>query len=82
MQNIASAGGETYTVGQAGPTIHYASGSSLDWARGVQNIKYSYTIELRDNGFYGLILPAKYIRPTSEEALIAVRSIAQSAFFK
>lgn len=82
MQNIAYGGGEPYTVGQAGPLIHYASGTSMDWAREAQNIKYSYTIELRDNGAYGVILPAKFIKPSSDEALIAVRTIAQSAYFQ
>lgn len=62
--------------------IHYASGSSMDWARGAQSIKYSYTIELPDNGLYGVILPAKFIRPSSDEGLIAVKTIAQSAYFK
>ena len=44
-----------------------SSGTSRDWARGVANIKYSFTIELRDQGQYGWLLPPEQIIPTGEE---------------
>ena len=52
------------------------TGGSDDWARGSAGIKYTYTIELRDKGYYGFILPAQYIIPTAREALAAVKTIA------
>lgn len=39
-------------------------------------IKYSYTIELRDTGKYGFILPPSEIIPTGKEAFVAVSALA------
>jgi len=44
-----------------------ATGASYDWAKGVAGIKYSYTIELRDRGHFGFLLPSSQIIPTGEE---------------
>lgn len=43
--------------------LDIASGISVDWAYGVQNITVGYTFELRDHreGSYGFILPANQI---------------------
>ncbi|RZC37365.1 carboxypeptidase B-like [Asbolus verrucosus] len=76
---IRSVGGPSYTVGPAANTLYPASGGSDDWAKGVAKFKYAYTIELRDNGRYGFVLPAAYIQPTGKEALAAVRVIAEAA---
>lgn len=47
-----------------------ASGISVDWAFTRRPDKLlSYTIELRDNGTYGFILPPDQIIPTAEETL-------------
>ncbi|PNF39401.1 Carboxypeptidase B [Cryptotermes secundus] len=70
------AGGASYTVGGAAATLYPASGGSDDWAKGAAGIKYSYTIELRDRGFFGFILPVQYILPTAREALAAVKTLA------
>lgn len=47
---IAALGGPYYTVGPSGSTLYPASGGSDDWAKGTIKMKYTYTIELRDNG--------------------------------
>ncbi|KAF7278955.1 hypothetical protein GWI33_007819 [Rhynchophorus ferrugineus] len=78
-QAIRNAGGPSYTVGPAANTLYPAAGGSDDWAKGSMKIKYAYTIELRDNGRYGFVLPANYIQPTAKEALAAVRVIADAA---
>lgn len=79
-QAIRNVGGPSYTVGPAANTLYPAAGGSDDWAKGTMKIKYAYTIELRDNGRYGFVLPASYIQPTAKEALAAVRAIAEAAY--
>ena len=44
---------------------------------GTVGVTYSYTIELRDTGQFGFLLPAKEIVPTGEEAFAGVQYIAQ-----
>ena len=49
-------------------TIYFkdpAAGASDDWYKGVLNARFSYTVELRDTGFYGFVLPASQIKPRS-----------------
>jgi hypothetical protein len=43
------------------------TGTSQDWAKGVAGVRYSYTVEMRDAGERGMILPAQQIVPTAEE---------------
>lgn len=80
FQAISAVGGPYYRVGAAANTLYPASGGSDDWAKGHGKFKYAYTIELRDNGRYGFVLPASYIKPTATEALAAVRVIAEAAY--
>lgn len=64
-----------YTVGPAAIVLYPASGCSDDWGKSI-GIKYTYTIELRDWGRYGFVLPPKFIEPTAKEALAFVRTLA------
>lgn len=64
-----------YTAGPIGPTLYLASGGSVDWAYGDQGV-FSYTIELRDTGAFGFILPADQIIPTGEENFAAIMALA------
>nr|CAD7401296.1 unnamed protein product [Timema poppensis] len=50
-------------------SYHPASGSSLDWVKGVLNVTFTFAFELRDNGTYGDLLPANLIIPSGEETL-------------
>ena len=54
-----------------------ATGGSYDWAKGVAGIKYSYTIELRDRGNYGFMLPLSQVVPTGEETWAALRAAVE-----
>ena len=47
----------------------FASGNSIDWAKGVNNIKFSIGMELRPRnlGHGGFVLPPEQIVPTGEE---------------
>ena len=40
-----------------------ASGASDDWYKGVLNARFAYTVELRDTGRHGFVLPANQIIP-------------------
>lgn len=55
------------------------SGGSDDWVKARIGAKYVYTIELRDTGRSGFLLPASEILPTAREAFEAVRVIASAA---
>ncbi|XP_007946021.1 carboxypeptidase B2 [Orycteropus afer afer] len=63
-----------YTHGSGSETLYLAPGGSDDWIHDL-GIKYSFTIELRDTGRYGFLLPERYIKPTCEEAIAAVLKI-------
>ncbi|KAI1285167.1 Carboxypeptidase B [Halotydeus destructor] len=47
-----------------------------DWAHGVAGIPYVYTVELRDKGKYGFLLPRNQILPTGEETWEGVKAIS------
>lgn len=74
----ADVASSSYTVGNSATTLYAAAGGSDDWAKAMLKIKYSYTIELRDTGAHGFVLPARYIVPTAKEALAAVQVIAEA----
>ncbi|KAL1465084.1 hypothetical protein WDU94_004679 [Cyamophila willieti] len=73
-------GGGAYTVGNSAQLLYPAAGASDDWAKGVAKIKYAYTIELRDKGKYGFLLPASNILPVGKESLAAVKAIASEIY--
>jgi murein tripeptide amidase MpaA len=68
--------GKTYEVGSTGQILYIASGSSPDWVYGAAHITYAYTIELRDTGRYGFLLPADQIVPQGEEIMPFVTYMA------
>jgi len=59
--------GKEYETGCIPCMLYIASGSSADWALGEAGIQFSISMELRDTGYYGFILPADQIIPTAEE---------------
>eukprot|EP00095_Tigriopus_kingsejongensis_P005645 maker-scaffold695_size110128-snap-gene-0.17 protein:Tk05645 transcript:maker-scaffold695_size110128-snap-gene-0.17-mRNA-1 annotation:"carboxypeptidase b" len=72
---------KSYEVGCIPCVLYVASGNSIDYTYGDAGIKYSYSIELRDTGVYGFLLPAEQIIPTGEEIFAfhasAARQIVQ-----
>jgi murein tripeptide amidase MpaA len=64
-----------YVAGPIATTLYIASGSSVDWAYGARGV-YSYTVELRDTGTFGFILPPDQIIPTAEENFAGVMTLA------
>ncbi|XP_055684650.1 carboxypeptidase B-like isoform X1 [Lutzomyia longipalpis] len=75
---MKQSGGATYSVGPSGSLLYPASGGSDDWGKGSLGIKYCYTIELRDSGRSGFILPANQIIVTSKEAQIFTYKVAET----
>ncbi|KAI8931370.1 hypothetical protein NX059_011704 [Plenodomus lindquistii] len=59
--------GTTFTGGPICNTIYQVSGDSVDYAYEVAKANYSMTVELRDTGTYGFVLPAAQILPSAEE---------------
>ncbi|CAG0914515.1 unnamed protein product [Notodromas monacha] len=57
--------------------ISPASGSSDDWAFAVANIPFVYTVELRDTGEHGFLLPPDQIKPTGEEIFSGILAAAE-----
>ena len=53
----------------------FSSGCSVDWFYSTGGFKYSYTLELRDTGAYGFLLPANQIIPNSEEVWAGVQVV-------
>ncbi|KAM3933593.1 carboxypeptidase B2 [Leptodactylus fuscus] len=72
---IKSKSRSRYTSGPGAETIYLAPGGSDDWAYDL-GIKYSFTIELRDKGTYGFLLPPNLIKPTCSEALTGIKIIS------
>ncbi|CAI6340827.1 unnamed protein product [Periconia digitata] len=59
--------GTTFTQGPICSTIYQVSGSSVDYAYETAKASYSMTVELRDTGANGFVLPAAQIVPSGEE---------------
>ncbi|XP_001602586.2 carboxypeptidase A2-like [Nasonia vitripennis] len=76
---MAKVHGTDYKVGPAAELLYPTTGSSDDWAKAIAGIKNSFTLELRDRGFYGFLLPASQIVPTARETWAGVRVIARMA---
>ncbi|XP_065336580.1 carboxypeptidase B-like [Cloeon dipterum] len=74
MREVA---GASYTVGNSASLLYAASGGADDLAKGGSRIKYTYTIQLRDRGQYGFLLPASSIVPTGKEAFAAIQTISE-----
>ncbi|KAI0401737.1 hypothetical protein F4802DRAFT_400998 [Xylaria palmicola] len=57
----------TFTFGPSGATLYTTTGAAPDHVYSIGGADFSYTIELRDIGKYGFVLPPELIRPTAEE---------------
>ncbi|ESN90282.1 hypothetical protein HELRODRAFT_123115, partial [Helobdella robusta] len=67
IEAIRKTTGAKYNVGSTGRILYLASGASDDWVKGVAGVKYSYTLELRDTGTHGFLLPESEIQETALE---------------
>ncbi len=67
---------EVYEHGPGGRILYIASGTAPDWSYGERDA-IGFTIELRDTGQYGFVLPRSQIVPTGEENLAGVLVMAE-----
>lgn len=74
---IAAETGLNYTAGPVGSTLYLASGGSVDWVYGAR-AALAWTIEVRDTGAYGFIMPPTEIVPCARECFAAVIKMAQA----
>ncbi|KAI2615800.1 hypothetical protein GGS26DRAFT_454531 [Hypomontagnella submonticulosa] len=57
----------TFTFGPSGAVLYPTTGAAPDHVYSIGRAEFSYTIELRDTGNFGFVLPPDQIRPTAEE---------------
>ncbi|CAG7835743.1 unnamed protein product [Allacma fusca] len=70
--------GTRYSTGSSANVLYYTDGTDQDWAFGSGHFPFSYTMELRDTGSYGFLLPARLIKPTAEETFEAIKTLARN----
>jgi murein tripeptide amidase MpaA len=73
---LKAVNGIVFQVGNVANIIYVASGGSLDWTYGVQNVVLSFAVELRDTGRYGFVLPVNQIVPSGSETFASVVALA------
>jgi len=67
---IAAVNGKNYTAGPSGSTYGLTAGCIDDWTYGNQGLM-SGTIEVRDTGTYGFVMPTSEILPNAKENFAA-----------
>ncbi|XP_064611668.1 carboxypeptidase B-like [Liolophura sinensis] len=77
VRAITAVHGTKYRQGTTALTLYVISGAGMDWAYGVAKIPYAVTVELRDTGKYGFLLPANQIIPSGEETLQGIIAMAR-----
>merc|ERR1712012_348705 len=55
--------------------LYPASGAADDWYKGVLGSRFAFTVELRDTGAYGFVLPKEQIIPSGEEMWAAMEVV-------
>ncbi|GFY46730.1 carboxypeptidase A2 [Trichonephila inaurata madagascariensis] len=72
---VEAAHGMHYRYGPSAQTLYATSGSASDWVYDVAGVRYSFSVELRDRGVFGFLLPRTEIIPTSEETWAGISAI-------
>ncbi|GIY69924.1 carboxypeptidase A2 [Caerostris extrusa] len=67
--------GVHYKYGPSSQTLYATSGSASDWVYDVAGVRHSFSLELRDRGVFGFLLPRTEILPTSEETWAGISAI-------
>ncbi|GAC71234.1 zinc carboxypeptidase [Moesziomyces antarcticus T-34] len=84
IKAVKAVDGKAFTAGKICEVYAVAGGNAVDWAyaaskdtQGQQKakVKWSFSIELRDGGTYGFLLPKKQIVPAASETSAALAYI-------
>ncbi|CAF3703656.1 unnamed protein product [Adineta steineri] len=77
--------GTLYKIGSAANLLYESAGGSDDWAKGVGQIKYVYTVELRpsddmndEHAHFAFMLPETFIEPVGQETYVGVKGFLRS----
>ncbi|XP_013107110.2 zinc carboxypeptidase [Stomoxys calcitrans] len=68
-----------YTHGSTAVVLYVASGSTVDWVFNELNVKVGYTIEFRDKGRYGFVLPPLQILPNCQELMAGMLALVDKS---
>ncbi|XP_011705385.1 PREDICTED: zinc carboxypeptidase A 1-like, partial [Wasmannia auropunctata] len=71
--------GTEYKIGNITETFGEASGTSVDYVKGIYNKSIVFMYELRDQGHYGYLLPPEKIIPTGQETLDSLVAMLKEA---
>lgn len=77
-ERIVQKTGTAYRAAVTHEVLGIAGGGSDDWSRAALGVKYVYTIELRDRGTYGFVLPPRFIKDTALEGWTVAETVAQA----
>ena len=58
--------------------LDFESGTTKDYIYGHLGVKYTFSMELRDTGKYGFLLPSKLIKPTAKEAFEGIKAMIEN----
>merc|ERR1739848_864214 len=75
---IRSVRGTDFVYGSIYHTLYTASGCTVDFMYETHNVACSTTVELPDTGYYGFLLPERYILPVAEEIYEGYKVMAQA----
>merc|ERR1712203_371526 len=67
VQAIYNKFGTNFSFGSGSEALYYTTGTTKDYGYDMQGVGCSFTIELRDTGDYGFLLPEEQILPVAEE---------------
>lgn len=68
-------GSERYTIDLKNEMVSPRSGSIDLYAREEAGIRHTYTVDLRDKGVHGFLLPPSYIIATAKESLEMIKAM-------
>ncbi|KAF5131381.1 Metallocarboxypeptidase A-like protein [Metarhizium anisopliae] len=74
---MRSVHGTTFAYGPVCNVIYQVAGGSIDWVQDVLKADNVFTIELRDKGRYGFVLPPDQIIPSGEESFAGAMHLFQ-----
>ncbi|XP_068222956.1 carboxypeptidase B1-like [Palaemon carinicauda] len=74
--------GTIFSVGTAAKLLYPAAGASDDWVAGELKIPLVYTLELRDQGVGGFVLPENLIVPAVTDAWVAIEYLGKQTLKK